>query len=88
LLLARICLRQSDGLGAWHWLQRAEREGVPLELRAMLYAEAAFLLHRYEQIPHWLRRAGRQLWRPENTRLVASWLREPRNSSRAKPNPS
>lgn len=89
LLLVHVCLRQSDGLGAWHWLQRAERERVPLDARATLYAEAAFLLHRFEQIPQWLRRAGtRRLGRPKLARVAALWLREPRNSSRAKPSHS
>jgi hypothetical protein len=89
LLLARVCLSQSDGLSAWHWLQRAEREQVPLDVRAMLYAEAAFLLHRFEQIPHWLRKAGmRQLCRPRLARVAALWLREQRNSSRARPSHS
>jgi hypothetical protein len=89
VLLVEVCLRQSDGLAAWHWLQCAERERVPLDVRAPLYAEAAFLLRRFEQIPHWLRRAGvRQPSRPKFTRVAALWLRELRNSPRVKPNHS
>jgi hypothetical protein len=77
LLLARVCLRESDGLGAWHWLQRSERAGVPRESRARLYAEAAFLLGRFEQVAHWLECAdARQQCRPNLSRAASNWLRD------------
>lgn len=85
LLLVRVSLRQSDGLAAWHWLEQAERAGVECELRAPLCAEAAFLLRRFEQIPFWLRRAGRPLWRPKLRRLAAVWMQAARNSSSGAP---
>jgi tetratricopeptide (TPR) repeat protein len=89
LLLVRIELRRDDGLRAWQHLQLAERAGVSREARAPLYAEAAFLLRRFEQVPHWLRRAGlRQFWRPENARLVSFWLHEGRNPLRGGPSSS
>ncbi|HET6340118.1 MAG TPA: hypothetical protein VFG30_43210, partial [Polyangiales bacterium] len=70
MLLARAHLRQADGLNAWRWLQHAEHAGVARDARAPLYAEAAFLLRRFEQIPQWLRRAERQLWRPRLRRVA------------------
>lgn len=77
LLLARVCLRQADGLSASHWLQRAGCLGVPTSCRALLHAEAAFLQRRFEQIPHWLRQVGDQDARCK--RLKALWLRAARN---------
>jgi hypothetical protein len=88
LLVIRAHLRRSDGLNAWRWLQRAERGGVAREARAPLYAEAAFLLRRFEQIPHWLRSCGRQLWRPELRRVAAVWMQVERNSSGGRPTQS
>jgi hypothetical protein len=89
LLLARVELRRGDGLRAWRHLQLAERAGVSRDARAPLYAEAAFLLRRFEQVPLWLRRAGlRQFWRPENARLISFWLHEQRNPLRRGPSSS
>jgi len=85
MLLARAHLRQADGLNAWRWLQHAEHAGVARDARAPLYAEAAFLLRRFEQIPQWLRRAERQLWRPRLRRVAAFWLHTERNSSNRRP---
>jgi hypothetical protein len=80
LQLVQAHLRAGDGMRAWSWLQRAERAGVPCETRAPLYAEAAFHLHHFEQVPRWLRRAGRQLWRPNLRRVAALWMQVERNS--------
>lgn len=77
LLLARVCLRQADGQGAAHWLQRAACLGVPAASRALLHAEAAFLLRRFEEIPHWLRQVG--AYDPRCKRLKALWARSARN---------
>jgi hypothetical protein len=85
LLLVRAHLRRSDARNAWRWLQRAERDGVAREACAPLYAEAAFLLRRFEQIPYWLRSCGRQLWRPELRRVAAVWMQVERNSSDRRP---
>jgi hypothetical protein len=85
LLLVRVHLRQADGLNAWRWLQHAERAGIARAARAPLYAEAAFLLRRFEQIPRWLRRAERQSWRPKLRRVAAFWMQTERNSSKRRP---
>jgi hypothetical protein len=85
LLLARAHLRQADGLNAWRWLQHAERAGIARDARAPLYAEAAFLLRHFEEVPRWLRRVERRLWRPKLRRVAAFWLRTERNSSNRRP---
>jgi hypothetical protein len=80
LLLARICLRQTDGARASYWLQRAGCLGVSSASRALLHAEAAFLQRRFEQVPHWLRQVSEhELHARRLARARAFWLHELRN---------
>jgi hypothetical protein len=86
LLAARVCLRQANGAGGLHWLQRAGCLGVSSACRAALHAEAAFVQRRFEQIPHWLRQIGEHEPRDQRlSRAKTFWLIEARNPREREP---
>jgi hypothetical protein len=77
LLLARIHLRQKAPALAWAELERAERAGLPRASAAPLFAEAAFQMRRFGEIPTILRGVRRaQLRRPELEPVAAFWTSE------------
>jgi hypothetical protein len=84
VLLVRAHLRGGDGLGAWRWLQRAERAGVASNVRAPLYAEAAFVLRQFRQVATWLERAG-PARSSRAIRIQSFWSRSRSNSSSGRP---
>jgi hypothetical protein len=80
LLLARIHLRQRKAAEAWQYLERAERAGAHRASSAPLFAEAAYALRRFDQIPRLLQRMqGSELCRPDLAEVARFWT-EPRAS--------
>lgn len=80
LLLARIHLRQRKAAEAWQYLERAERAGVHRASSAPLFAEAAYALRRFDEIPRLLQRMqGSELCRPDLAEVARFWT-EPRVS--------
>ncbi len=80
LLLARIHLRQRRAAEAWQYLERAERAGAHRASSAPLFAEAAYALRRFDQIPRLLQRMqGAELCRPDLAEVARFWT-EPRAS--------
>lgn len=76
-LLARIHLRQREPEQAWAWLERAEAAGLARASAAPLFAEAAFLMRRFDEIPAILRSVPRtELRRPELEPVAEFWTSE------------
>jgi hypothetical protein len=74
VLLARIQLRQRQPAAAWGSLERAERAGVARAACAPLFAEAAFALRRFGEIPGLLSRLSTsQTRRAELAPIVTFW---------------
>lgn len=77
VLLARIQLRQREPEQAWAWLARAEEAGLARASAAPLFAEAAFLMRRFDEIPAILRGVPRaELRRPELEPVAEFWTSE------------
>jgi len=77
VLLARIHLRQREPELAWAWLERAEAAGLARANAAPLFAEAAFLMRRFDEIPAILRGVPRaELRRPELEPVAEFWTSE------------
>jgi hypothetical protein len=77
LLLARIHLRKKEPAQAWAELERADRAGLPRASSAPLFAEAAFQMRRFGEIPTILRGVRRaQLRRPELEPVAEFWTSE------------
>jgi hypothetical protein len=78
LLLARIHLRQRKAAEAWQCLERAELAGAHRGSSVPLFAEAAYALRRFDEIPRLLRRMERpELCRPDLAEVAQFWT-EPR----------
>jgi polysaccharide biosynthesis protein PelE len=74
LLIARIYLRERDAEAAWECLEQAEEAGAPRASVVPLFAEAAFQLRRFEQIPGILLGAKpAELRRPELQPIARFW---------------
>jgi polysaccharide biosynthesis protein PelE len=74
LLLARIHLRQRKAAEAWQYLERAERAGAHPGSSVPLFAEAAYALRRFEEIPRLLQRLqGSELCRPDLAEVAQFW---------------
>jgi hypothetical protein len=74
VLLARIRLAERRPADAWACLERAERTGAAHATCAPLFAEAAYMMRRFGEIPALLRRAGpEQLRRPELAPVAQFW---------------
>jgi hypothetical protein len=77
VLLARIHLRQKQPEQAWAWLERADRAGVGRANSAPLFAEAAFQMRRFGDIPAILRSVRRaELRRPGLEPVAEFWTSE------------
>jgi hypothetical protein len=77
VLLARIHLRQKQPEQAWAWLERADRGGLGRASSAPLFAEAAFQMRRFDDIPAILRGVRRaELRRPELEPVAEFWTSE------------
>lgn len=77
VLLARIHLRRREPTQAWTWLERAEEAGLARANAAPLFAEAAFLMRRFDEIPAILRGVPRaELRRPELEPVAEFWTSE------------
>jgi polysaccharide biosynthesis protein PelE len=77
LLLARIHLRKREPDQAWAELERAERAGLSRASSAPLFAEAAFQMRRFGEIPTILRGVRRaQLRRPELEPVAEFWTNQ------------
>lgn len=78
VLLARIRLAERRPADAWAYLERAEQAGATPATCAPLFAEAAYMLRRFGEIPALLSRAKpQQLRRPELGPVAQFWT-EPR----------
>lgn len=78
LLLARIHLRQRRAAEAWNCLERAELAGAHRGSSVPLFAEAAYALRRFDEIPRLLRRMEPpELCRPDLAEVAQFWT-EPR----------
>lgn len=74
VLLARIRLAERRPSEAWACLERAERTGAAHATCAPLFAEAAYMMRRFSEIPALLRRAHpEQLRRPELAPVAQFW---------------
>jgi hypothetical protein len=77
VLLARIHLRQKQPEQAWSYLERADRAGLARASSAPLFAEAAFQMRRFGEIPGILRGVPRaELRRPELEPVAEFWTSE------------
>lgn len=75
LLLARIRLRQRRAADAWTCLVHAERAGAPRASSVPLFAEAAYALRRFADIPRLFARAEpAELRRPELLPVAQFWM--------------
>lgn len=75
VLLARIRLAQRRPGDAWACLERAEQAGAPHVSCALLFAEAAYMMRRFREIPALLSRArAPQLRRPELAPVAQYWM--------------
>jgi hypothetical protein len=80
ILLARIHLRERRPKEAWACLEGAERAGAPFAACAPLFAEAAYMMRRFNEIPGLLARAKpTQLRRPGLAPVADFWAAEIRN---------
>jgi hypothetical protein len=74
VLLARIRLAERRPMEAWACLERAERTGAARATCAPLFAEAAYMMRRFSEIPALLGRAApEQLRRPELAPVAEFW---------------
>lgn len=74
LLMARIHLRQRQPEPAWDWLDCAHLAGAPSVSAAPLFAEAAFQMRRFKDIPRILKGVGRrELQRPGLQPVAEFW---------------
>ncbi|HTV21889.1 MAG TPA: hypothetical protein VMG12_24535 [Polyangiaceae bacterium] len=74
VLLARIYLRRRQPEAARKYLEQAQRAGLPAASLAPLFAEAAFQLRRFEEIPTILGGVRRsELRRPELEPIAEYW---------------
>jgi polysaccharide biosynthesis protein PelE len=81
VLLARIRLAERRPAEAWACLEHAEQTGATHATCAPLFAEAAYMMRRFSQIPALLGRAHpEQLRRPELAPVAQFWTARGRDS--------